>query len=97
MIDDNYAHLVAALGELLVTEEDRTCVAAYEDFKICADATKTWEEFSPRYHTAHSGTDTEGPGSSQPATHRFSYGPTGLGTQGLRLGISSTSCRPVAD
>jgi hypothetical protein len=85
MIDDNYAHLIAALGELLATEEDKTCVAAYEDFKICADATKTWEEFSPRYHTAPSGTQTEEPGSGQPATHCFSYGPTGLGTQGLRL------------
>jgi hypothetical protein len=89
MIDENYVHLITALGELLATEEDRTCVAAYEDFKICADATKTWEEFSPRYHTAPSSTETEGPRSGQPATHHFSYGPTGLGTQGLRLGCTA--------
>ncbi|MFG2715317.1 hypothetical protein ACGFX2_32860 [Streptomyces goshikiensis] len=91
MIDDNYAHLITALGELLAAEEDQTCVAAYEDFKICADATKTWEEFSPRYHPAQTGTETEGPGSSRPANHRLPYGPTGLGTTGLRLSINSTS------
>ncbi|MGW7440161.1 hypothetical protein [Streptomyces sp. NPDC054849] len=90
MIDDNYAHLVTALGELLATEEDQTCVEAYEDFKICADATKTWEEFSPRYHTDKGDTETEGPGRSQPAGRCIPYGPTGLGTKGLRLGIDST-------
>ncbi len=92
MIDDNYAHLITALGGLLAVEEDQTC-AAYEDFKICADATKTWEEFSPRYHTVQSVTETEGPGSSQPANHRLPYGPTGLGTQGLQLSINSTGYR----
>jgi hypothetical protein len=93
MIDDNYAHLITALGELLADEEDQTCVAAYEDFKICADATKTWEEFSPRYHTAQSGTkDTaEGPVSIRPAIYRFPDGPTGIGTTGLRLGINAIS------
>ncbi|MGW0886134.1 hypothetical protein [Streptomyces sp. NPDC002671] len=90
MIDDNYAHLITALGELLATEEDQTCVEAYEDFKICADATKTWEEFSPRYHTDRSDTETEGPGRSQPVNRHIPYGPTGLGTKGLRLGINST-------
>ncbi|WP_030719673.1 hypothetical protein [Streptomyces sp. NRRL F-2580] len=91
MIDDNYAHLITALGELLAVEEDQTCVAAYEDFKICADATKTWEEFSPRYHTAPSDTETEGPRSSRPANYRLPCGPTGLGTKGLRLSINSSS------
>jgi hypothetical protein len=90
MIDDNYAHLITDLGELLATEEDQRCVAAYEDFKICADATKTWEEFSPRYHAPHRGTATEEPG-SRPSCHRLPYGPTGIGTQGIRLGIDSTT------
>ncbi|MFE5084465.1 hypothetical protein [Streptomyces mirabilis] len=89
MIDDNYAHLITALGELLATEEDQTCVEAYEDFKICADATKTWEEFSPRYHTDRSDTETEGLGRSQPVIRHIPYGPSGLGTKGLRLGINS--------
>ncbi|MGW7461879.1 hypothetical protein [Streptomyces sp. NPDC054797] len=90
MIDDNYAHLVTALGELLATEEDQTCLEAYEDFKICADATKTWEEFSPRYHPDQDDTETEGPGHGQPADHWIPYGPTRLGTKGLRLGINNT-------
>ncbi|MEV7121241.1 hypothetical protein [Kitasatospora griseola] len=90
MIDDNYAHLITALGELLATEEDRTCVEAYEDFKICADATKTWEEFSPRYHPDQAGTKTEGPERGQLAPLRIPYGPTGLGTSGLRLDGNST-------
>ncbi|MEU6293944.1 hypothetical protein [Streptomyces erythrochromogenes] len=90
MIDDNYAHLITALGELLATEEDAACVEAYEDFKICADATKTWEEFSPRYHTDRSDPETEGAGRSQPVNRHFPYGPSGLGTKGLRLGINST-------
>lgn len=91
MIDENYAHLITALGELLATEEDQTCVAAYEDFKICADATKTWEEFSPRYHNAQSSTETDGPGSNQSAKLRVPHGPTGIGTKGLRMGINSAS------
>lgn len=90
MIDDNYAHLVTALGELLATEEDGTCVEAYEDFKICADATKTWEESSPRYHTGQDDTKTEGPGGSQPVNRHIPHGPAGLGTKGQRLGIDST-------
>ncbi|MER6567481.1 hypothetical protein ABT288_15130 [Streptomyces sp. NPDC001093] len=90
MIDDNYVHLIGGLGELLATEEDQTCVEAYEDFKICADATKTWEEFSPRYHTDRSQAGPAEPGRAQPVHPRIPYGPTGLGTKGLRLGISST-------
>ncbi|WP_336317586.1 hypothetical protein [Streptomyces lavendofoliae] len=90
VIDDNYAHLITALGELLATEEDRTCVEAYEDFKICADATKTWEEYSPRYRTDQGDTDTEGLERSQPVYRSIPYGPTGLGTKSLRLGINST-------
>ncbi|MFJ7965150.1 hypothetical protein [Streptomyces sp. NPDC096324] len=90
MIDDNYAHLIASLGELLATEEDPTCVEAYEDFKICADATKTWEEISPRYHPDPSATDTQSAGAQSAGNLRIPYGPTGLGTKGLRLGINST-------
>ncbi|MGW2613116.1 hypothetical protein ACWC4A_54095, partial [Streptomyces mirabilis] len=90
MIDDNYAHLITALGGLLATEEDQTCVEAYEDFKICADATKTWEEFSPRYHADRGDTETGGLGCSQPVRRHIPYGPSGLGTKGLRLGINST-------
>ncbi len=58
VIDENYAHLIATLGELLATEDDPSCVEVYGNFKICADATKAWEEFSPRYHSDHSDTET---------------------------------------
>jgi hypothetical protein len=84
-IDDNYAHLIATLGELLATEDDPQCVTAYENFKICADATKTWEEFSPRYHSDHGDTDTTAKANGRPAPPSFPTGPTGLGTSGLRI------------
>ncbi|MFC9199220.1 hypothetical protein ACFT07_34830 [Streptomyces arboris] len=91
MIDDNYTHLITALGELLAGEEDQTCVAAYEDFKICADATKTWEEFSPRYHAPQGGgSAADGQHSGQPAHYRLPCGSTGLGTKGLRPRFIST-------
>jgi hypothetical protein len=84
-IDDNYAHLITSLGELLATEDDPRCVAAYENFKICADATKTWEEFSPRYHFDHSDAGTAAKTNGTPTLPVFPTGPTGLGTSGLRI------------
>jgi hypothetical protein len=85
VIDDNYAHLIATLGELLATEDDPSCVAAYENFKICADATKTWEEFSPRYHSDHGDAETAERTNGRSALPGFPSGPTGLGTSGLRI------------
>ncbi|TCO61983.1 hypothetical protein [Actinocrispum wychmicini] len=85
MIDDNYVHLITTLGELLATEDDPSCVAAYENFKICADATKTWEGFSPRYRVAQSDTKAEGQESSNPSNIGIPCGPTGLGTASLRV------------
>lgn len=85
MIDENYTHLIVALGELLATEDDQSCVAAYENFKICADATKTWEEFSPRYKVVQSDVKTEERRNGEPSNCGFSYGPTGLGTASLRI------------
>jgi hypothetical protein len=85
MINDNYAHLIGTLRELLATEDDPTCVAAYENFKICADATKTWEEFSPRYNSYQSDVKAEGPINAEAPNLGFSYGPTGLGTASLRM------------
>jgi hypothetical protein len=80
-IDANYARLIASLGDLLATEDDPRCVAAYENFKICADATKTWEEFSPRYHSDHRDATTDG----KPTLLSSLTGPTGLGTTALRI------------
>ena len=85
MIEDNYAHLIVGLGELLATEDDQSCVAAYEHYKICADATKTWGELSPRYNVAQSNVVTEERRSDKPPNLRFSHGPTGLGTASLRI------------
>jgi hypothetical protein len=85
MIEDNYAQLIVSLGELLATEDDQVCVAAYENFKICADATKTWEEFSPRYKVAQGDVKTAKRETCNPLNRGFSYGPTGLGTASLRV------------
>lgn len=78
MIEENYSRLITSLGELLATEEDQVCVTAYENFKICADATLYWNETTPRYHS-------DRPRRPETRTRAFPLGPTGIGTTALRV------------
>jgi hypothetical protein len=79
-VDANYARMITALGELLSQEDDASLVSAYLECKMCLDATKSWEEISPRYNTAED---------RQPRSGQFQYGPTGLGTSGTRFWLRS--------
>jgi FAD/FMN-containing dehydrogenase len=106
MIEENYARLIAGLGDLLATEDDRSCVAAYGELKICADATKTWEEFSPRYAVSETDDKTKERTSDTRPQHAYAFGPTGLGTASLRIGdqpcgaqdwLAGATSRDIAD
>ncbi|MFB7718977.1 hypothetical protein [Nocardia sp. NPDC056100] len=78
MIDENYSRLITSLGELLAIEDDQICVTAYENFKICADATLYWNESTPRYHSDRTlRSDTP--------TRRIPMGPRGIGTTSLQV------------
>jgi hypothetical protein len=72
--------MITALGELLSQEDDASLVSAYLECKMCLDATKSWEEISPRYNTAEN---------QQPRSGQFPYGPTGLGTSDTRFWLRS--------
>ncbi|MCA2229725.1 hypothetical protein [Nonomuraea aurantiaca] len=78
IVDANYARVITALGELLSKEDEASLVAAYLECKMCLDATKSWEEISPRYTTAED---------RQPLHGTFQRGPTGLGTSGIRIAL----------
>jgi hypothetical protein len=81
VVDANYDRMITALGELLSEEDDESLVAAYLECKMCLDATKSWEEISPRYSAAAE--------DHQPLDRRFQHGPTGLGTSASRFWLKS--------